>query len=106
MVLLRIFRLTNKTSRDSLWLDIFNDKYRIQNEGHGAYVKVYLKDGKILYGWPEYFSDQFIDGPVLFLSKACWLGEDGEPLIEIPNPGIMIMGSQIENIEFRYYSGE
>lgn len=97
--------LTRRTSRASIWLDIFHDKYRKKNdndgtkETEGPYVSVFLKDGRRIYGWPEYFSDEYNDGPVLFLTDAAWISDD-ENEIEIPYPGILINGSQIEYIQF------
>jgi len=99
--------LTRRTSRASIWLDIFHDKYSKKNEReiknreniYGAYVIVFLKDGRRVYGWPEYFSDDYNDGPVLFLTNAAWISDDGNE-VEIPYPGILINGSQIELIQF------
>jgi hypothetical protein len=80
-------------------LDIFQDKY---SEGIGPYVIVFLKDGRRIYGWPEYYANEWSNGPILFLSKAGWLYSDGgqEKEIEIPDPGILICGSQIMHIQF------
>ncbi|NQS98547.1 MAG: hypothetical protein HQ591_08840 [candidate division Zixibacteria bacterium] len=107
---MRFFRwvgITRRTARSSIWLDIFHDKYsrkRIIKEQDeditGCYVYVILKDERIIYGWPEYFSDDFNDGPALFISKAMWLDEDEELSVEIPYPGILIMGSEIQYIQF------
>ncbi|MGB8657039.1 MAG: DUF6338 family protein [Candidatus Zixiibacteriota bacterium] len=97
--------LTRRTSRTSIWLDIFHDKYSRKKEkehprdGSGAYVSVFLKDGRQLYGWPEYFSDDFHDGPILFLTKAAWISEEGNET-KIPYPGILLNGSQVKFIQF------
>ena len=99
--------LTRRTSRTSIWLDIFHDKYSKKKERelknreniYGAYVTVFLKDGRQIFGWPEYFSNEYNEGPVLFLTDAVWISDDGNE-VEIPYPGILINGSQVEIIQF------
>jgi hypothetical protein len=99
MKLVRKVGLTGRTAGPSIWQDVFHSKY---SDSTGAYVIVFLKDGNRIYGWPEYYSDEYNNGPVLFLSKAGWLfneaGQDKE--VEIPNPGILLNGSQIKHIHF------
>ncbi len=99
MELARKFGLTRTTARPSVWLDIFQDKY---SGGTGPYVIVFLKDGRRIYGWPEYYANEYSNGPILFLTKAEWLYNDGEQEkeIQIPDPGILINGSQIIHIQF------
>ena len=78
----RFIHLTKRTSRDSIWLDLFHDKFQVKKktkelkEKTGAYVTVILKDGRNIFGWPEYFADSFNDGPVLFVTDAKWISED------------------------------
>ncbi|MBC8205056.1 MAG: hypothetical protein H8E87_06065 [FCB group bacterium] len=94
-------------ARGSLWLDVFHEKYSLSKDFKeredivGAYLVVEMNDGRRVYGWPEYFSDEFKEGPVLFLTRARWLLEDNEKL-DIPYPGIMIMGSEIKSIQFYF----
>jgi len=77
MCLLRKVGLTKRTARGSLWLDVFHEKYshskdfKERREIVGAYLVIEMKDGRRVYGWPEYFSDDFNEGPVLFLTRAC-----------------------------------
>ena len=99
MQLARKFGLTRKTARPSVWLDIFQDKY---SDGTGPYIVVFLKDERRIYGWPEYYANEYSNGPILFLTRASWLYNDGgqEKEIEIPDPGILICGSQIIHIQF------
>jgi hypothetical protein len=92
MGLARALQLTSRTSRQSLWTDVFLDK-------KGATVSVLLKDGRSVYGWPEYFADSFHDGPVVFLKEASWRTEGGDP-VRIPDPGILIKGDEIHSIQF------
>ncbi|MBM4306305.1 MAG: hypothetical protein FJ123_06155 [Deltaproteobacteria bacterium] len=105
MELARKFGLTRTTARPSVWLDIFQDKY---SEGTGPYVIVFLKDGRRIYGWPEYYANEYSNGPILFLTKAGWLYNDGvqEKEIQIPDPGILINGSQIIHIQFYRPAGK
>ena len=97
--------MTKRTARGSLWLYVFHEKYSLskdfkeKREIVGAYLIIEMKDGRRVYGWPEYFSDDFNEGPVLFLTRACWLLDDNKE-IDIPYPGIMIMGSEIQSIQF------
>lgn len=100
----RYIKLTRRTSRESIWLDLFHDKYIMKSkekdtEEAGAYLVVYLKDGRRLYGWPEYSADEFSEGPVVFLTEAAWLTEENDVDGEIPYPGILITGNQIEYIQ-------
>lgn len=94
----RCLRLTKRTSREGLWLDILEDKCG-QRGVKGTYVVVTLKDGQRVEGWPECYSDEYSDGPVLFLTQAQWLDENGAGR-RIPDPGILLTGSQIELMEF------
>jgi len=96
---------TQRTSRSSIWIDIFQDYYvrKIKESKpteHGAFVTVHLAGGKKVHGWPEYYADHFSEGPVLFLIKAKWI-EDANKEIPIPDPGILIFGSEIKYIEYK-----
>ncbi len=125
MIVARKIKLTKRSSRNSIWLDIFHDKYRKksrliescnrclkklnlekQKKTYGSHVIVYLKDGRSIYGWPEYYADDFTDGPTIFLTSAEWLQDDRTKNIEIPYPGILVMGSQIDFIQFYMKEGE
>jgi len=103
MWLARRLRLTRRTSRPGIWMDVFTrqdwGEGKRTPKRSGLYVLVFLRDGRHLWGWPEYFSDEWGDGPVLFVTNACWVVEGGEN-VEIPNPGIFVNGSQIEYIQF------
>ena len=97
--------ITRRTSRSSIWLDIFYEKYSKKDkkqeipEGYGPYVMVFLKDGRRIYGWPEYFSEEYSDGPVLFITDAVWISVRNRK-VEIPYPGILINGSQMDFVQF------
>jgi hypothetical protein len=96
--------ITRRTSRNSIWIDVFHDKCPILNKHEresksGSYLLVYLKDGRIIYGYPEYFSDDYSEGPALFLTEAEMMMEDSDN-VPIPNPGILIMGAEIQYMHF------
>ncbi|MFH0764947.1 MAG: DUF6338 family protein [Calditrichota bacterium] len=92
MKLARWLRITNRTSRQSLWMDVFLDK-------KNAWVSVHLQDGRSVIGWAEYFSDSYSSGPVVFLKNAQWQIEDGK-YKDIPDPGILLNGEEIHSIQF------
>jgi len=93
--------LTRRTSRQGIWLDIMQDLYARQDR-NGAWVVVGLKDGRRINGWPEHFSDEYNEGPTLFLTHAQWLSEryGQERCVSIPDPGILVLGSQIRFVQF------
>ena len=86
--LLRWFRLTHRTTRPSIWHDVFH-KY-------SGYVLVELADGRLVFGWVEFYSD-FPNPSTLFLNDACWLDQKGNRT-QIAGPGILISG------EFKFIS--
>jgi hypothetical protein len=89
--LLRKVSITQRTSRTSLWSDVFHTL--------GGYVQVELADGRSVLGWLKYYSDG-PDEPSLFLEDAAWVNAGGEP-VQIPGPGIMLTkDSGIRNIHF------
>jgi hypothetical protein len=84
--LLRCFRVTKRTSYDSLWLETFYDH-------KGSYVEVEIADGRRLRGYPRSFSDALEEG-ALFLENAAWLkdSDDGSKVseVKIDGPGILL----------------
>jgi len=91
MKLLRRVKITDRTSRSNLWFDIFTDIK--------SYVIINFEDGRRLFGWPEYFSDDPEDKS-LFLCQASWIDDDGS-LIDLDNRGILITPNEkIDTIEF------
>jgi len=89
--------LTKRTGQVSTWLDVFHRYYPPQRRD-GPDVSVILKDGRQIVGYPEYFSDSYHDGPVLFLVQARWC--DGGKTVSIPDPGILLCGGSIECVQF------
>lgn len=78
--LFRKLRLTQRTTRSSVWSDVFHDA--------GGVVQIQLGDGRQLMGWIRYYSDEPKDSS-LFLEKAAWIGENSTT-IPIDGPGILI----------------
>ena len=69
MKLLRKVGVTSSTARINTWLDIFIDQKR--------YVVVTFTDGRRLFGWPEYYSNDTTEG-LLYVSDPAWISDDGE----------------------------
>jgi hypothetical protein len=63
----RIFKITKKTSRLSIWHDIFYDKKPL--------VIIDFADERRLFGWVEYFSDD-PDKPYLYVAQPQWIIND------------------------------
>lgn len=82
----RLFRwagLTERTTRRSIWNDIFQDE-----ASRDQIVQVALTDGRSVLGVLKYYSDSSEDCS-LYITHAAWIGEDGES-IAIPGPGILL----------------
>jgi hypothetical protein len=66
-----------------------------------AWLRIKLKSGKIIEGWPEFY--EISDEPSeLYLSPACNLEKkDGKEIISpVPGPGVLIFEREIEIITF------
>ncbi len=87
--ILRWCKFTHRTTRPSIWLDVFH-KY-------SEYVLVELGDGRLVFGWPEFYSD-FPNPPTLFLNDACWIDQETGNRNRIAGPGVLISG------EFKFIS--
>jgi uncharacterized protein DUF6338 len=88
--LFRRLKLTQRTTRASIWNDVFHELQGV--------VQVELGDGRQVMGWLRYYSDD-PEHPSLFLEKAAWVTDDG--LTTIDGPGIMISAQTgIKNIMF------
>ena len=93
MKILRKLKITKKTSRDNIWIDVFSDKER--------YIIVNFKDGKRLLGFPEYFSDNSEDG-MIYVTVPSWIDDKGNET-EIKVDGVFLIDkSSIDFIEFFY----
>jgi hypothetical protein len=88
---LRGMRLTDRTSRDSVWNDVFS---RL-----GGSAQVGLHDGRNLIGWIGRYSDSGGERS-LFVEQASWVKEDGS-LVGIPGKGVLLTEkSEIEYVMF------
>lgn len=80
MRVLRWFRITERTSRESVWNDVF-----LKETGS---VQVGLGDGRMAMGVLDRYSDTGEEGS-LFLSNAAWVAEDSS-LVPISGPGLLL----------------
>ena len=96
MKLSRFFRISRRTARSSVWFDVFADQKK--------HVIIDFADGRRIYGWPMYYSDNPEDQYV-FLYDPAWIEQDdatGESkFIDVDIEGILITPEQsIESIMF------
>ena len=78
--LLRKLKITHRTSKPSIWNDVFHHC--------GGYVLVELADRRLVLGWVRFYSD-YPSLPALFLEDACWVMPDGQR-IQVDGPGMLI----------------
>jgi hypothetical protein len=89
--LLRRWKLTERTSRESVWNDVFSSI-----EGS---AQVGLHDGRNLIGWIGRYSDSGGERS-LFIEKASWVLEDGST-VKISGKGILLTDkAEIEYVMF------
>jgi hypothetical protein len=89
--LLRRWGLTERTSRESVWNDVFSNL-------DGA-AQVGLHDGRNLIGWVGRYSDSGGERS-LFLERAAWVQEDGS-LVAVQGEGILLTDkAEIEYVMF------
>lgn len=89
--LLRKFHITQRTSRASIWSDVFHQ--------FSGYAVVELVDGRLVLGWLRLYSDT-PENASLFLEDAAWIMRDGSRE-KIEGPGIFLTKSSgIRSIAF------
>jgi len=81
--LFRKLKITERTSRRSVWNDIFQREAK-----ELQVVQVELGDGRSILGLLTYYSDA-AEECSLYIEQASWVGEDGVP-VPIPGPGILL----------------
>jgi hypothetical protein len=81
--LLRVLGLTERTTRNSIWNDIFESEAI-----DGQPLQVELADGRSVLGSLLYYSDVAEDAS-LYLTQASWVDADGNT-IHIPGSGILL----------------
>ncbi len=66
-----------------------------------GYLRVYLNDGSLLYGWPEYYSvDRSVPGPELYLTQVIiWDPDGGDWVAAEETTSVLLHGNQISRIE-------
>jgi hypothetical protein len=94
--LMKSMRLTERTSRESLWKDVFLSQ-------KAGYVQVELADGRSALGYVSAYSDSGKER-ALFLRDAAWVTRDAqgnETFVEIPGPGLLLTDkSEIKYVMF------
>lgn len=90
MKLLRWAKLTERTSRDTAWDDVFIRERR--------FITLHLVDGRRITGWPLYYSNNKDQG-FIFISKAKWIDDENQ-YVETGSFGILISREKIELTEF------
>ena len=93
MKVLRKLGITASTARINTWLDILIDQRR--------YVVVTFTDGRRLFGWPEYYSNDTTEG-LLYVSDPAWIEDDGN-YSDLGVHGILITNKdKMESIMFTH----
>ena len=87
--ILRKWRITHRTTRPSVWHDVFHN--------NSGYALVELGDGRFVFGWVEFYSD-FPDPPSLFLQDACWIERETGNRRQIGGP--VLISGEIKAISF------
>ena len=90
MRVLRFLKVTNKTSRDTAWDDVFTNTDR--------YITIHLKNGNRLTGWPMYYSNSPDEG-FLYVYEPAWVDDDNQYL-ETNSHGVLVNKDEIEFVEF------
>lgn len=98
--LFRWIRLTERTSRNSIWNDTFQDVQQVVDPEAGSIVEVELGDGRRIMGAVKFYSDTAKECSV-FLQSAAWIGDDAQTEIPILGPGILLTGNaKIVSVSF------
>jgi hypothetical protein len=92
----RFLKVTDKTSRSSVWQDVYVSEKR--------HVVVHLNDGRRIYGWPMYFSHDPADS-FIYLFQPAWITNE-QKYIEAGTHGILIKNEMILFVEFMKKHGE
>lgn len=94
LILFRKIKVTDKTARPTLWMDIFQDVAEEE-----CFLMVGISGARTIIGYLSYYSDDS-DESSLFLEDAAWLDDDGTQR-PIEGPGILLTKqSGIEFIAF------
>jgi len=96
MCLLRKLKLTDRTSRDTAWDDVFTDEKR--------FVTIHLNDERRITGWPMYYSNNKDEG-FMYLTNAAWINANNE-YVNTESHGILITREIVELVEFMNNANE
>ena len=83
---LRKWKLTQRSSRESVWTDVFMN--------FGGTVQVGLGDGRSVIGWLKQYAESG-DERTLFLERATWVGDDTDP-VDVPGDGLLLLTEKSE----------
>lgn len=96
--LFRWIKLTERTSRNSIWNDTFQDVQQTVDPDAGSIVQVQLEDGRSLIGVVSYYSDTAEECSV-FLQSAEWVDDD--KTVPVLGPGILLTrNAKITSVSF------
>lgn len=91
--LLRKLSITQRTARNSIWNDAFQDI-------PSSFVLVQLSGDRAVIGYLRYYSDEQEDSS-LFLEDAAWIVDEDGTQVPIDGPGILLTKqSGIESVSF------
>lgn len=91
MKIARRLRISNKTARETTWLDVFSEQRR--------YVIVNLSGQRRIFGWPQYYSNDREEG-LLYLFDPAWVNDDGTYTNLDIHGMFLVEAGSIESIEF------
>jgi small nuclear ribonucleoprotein (snRNP)-like protein len=98
--LLRKINLTERTSRNSIWNDTFQDVHQTVDPALGSIVQVELKDGRSVMGVVRYYSDT-ADECSVFLRDAQWVNPENQSVVKVDGPGILLTrNAEITSVSF------
>ena len=78
---LRRARLSTKSGRVDVWSDVFHDIRKV-------WVRVHLEDGRMIVGWPDYYSGESGQREV-FLKNAAFMDQNGNEY-PVDGPGVLV----------------
>ncbi len=84
--LLRYLKLSQRSSRESVWVDVFLN--------HGGFVQVGLADGRNVVGWLKQYAE-IGEERTLFLERAYWVSEGSDP-VDVPGDGLLLLTEKAE----------
>ena len=88
----RFLKITTRSSRGSIWLDVFAVQKR--------YVIVHLVDGRRVFGWVMNYSNTAKDA-CIYLYDFAWINDDSNAYIKTDSHGLLFFRKDsIDFIEF------